>query len=96
MLDCNGKSGRNHGAAVANAATHLNLPAHIFVPKIAGKTKIDLIKATGAQLTVVEGAYVNVLIAAEIFEEETVAMQVHAFDSIETISAQVTLMREWE
>jgi len=89
-------SGGNHGAAVAYAATKLNLPAHIFVPEIAGQTKIDLIRATGAQLTVVEGAYSNALIAAEKFEAETGAMQIHAFDSIETTSGQGTLMREWE
>ena len=89
-------SGGNHGAAVAYAATKLNLPAHIFVPKIAGKTKIDLIQATGARLTIVEGAYANALIEAEKFEKETGAMQVHAFDSIETTSGQGTLMREWE
>jgi|TARA_B110000914_G_scaffold56290_1_gene48885 threonine dehydratase len=89
-------SGGNHGAAVAFAATTLGYPAHIFVPKIAGKTKIDLIKNTGAELTIVEGAYANALIAAEKFEQETGAMQVHAFDSVETTCGQGTLMHEWE
>ena len=46
-------SGGNHGAAVAYAATHLGHPAHIFVPEIAGPSKIALIRSTGAELTVV-------------------------------------------
>ncbi|MAT00112.1 MAG: threonine dehydratase [Rhodobacteraceae bacterium] len=89
-------SGGNHGAAVAFAATKLGYPAHIFVPKIAGTTKIDLIKDTGAELTIVEGAYSNALEAAEAFELKTGAMQIHAFDSIDTTCGQGTLMHEWE
>ena len=47
-------------------------------------------------MTIVEGAYANALIAAEKFEQETGAMQVHAFDSVETTCGQGTLMHEWE
>ena len=49
-------SGGNHGAAVAFAAARLGIPARIFVPEMAGSSKIALIKRTGADLTVVPGA----------------------------------------
>ena len=41
-------SGGNHGAAVAYAAQKLGIKSHIFVPELSGKTKIELIKRTGA------------------------------------------------
>lgn len=89
-------SGGNHGAAVAFAAASLGLPAHIFVPELAGPTKIALIRRTGADLTVVPGAYADALTAALEFEARTGAMQVHAYDSIGTVAGQGTCMAEWE
>ena len=57
-------SGGNHGAAVAHAAARLGIPARIFVPEIAGPSKIALIERTGATLTDVPGAYADALDAA--------------------------------
>ena len=48
-------SGGNHGAAAAHAAAQLGIAARIFVPEIAGPTKIGMIRATGADLQVVPG-----------------------------------------
>ncbi len=48
-------SGGNHGAAVAYAAHRLGHRAHIFVPDMAGPSKIALIRDAGAELTVVPG-----------------------------------------
>ncbi|MEO0746933.1 MAG: pyridoxal-phosphate dependent enzyme, partial [Pseudomonadota bacterium] len=48
-------SGGNHGAAVAYAASRLGHRARIYVPEIAGPSKIALIERTGADLVVVEG-----------------------------------------
>ncbi len=89
-------SGGNHGAAVAYAASRLGHSAHIFVPEIAGPSKIALIERTGAQLTVVQGAYANALEAAQAYEAETGAMQVHAYDAEGTVAGQGTVMAEWE
>jgi threonine dehydratase len=89
-------SGGNHGAAVAFAARHLGHPAQIFVPEIAGPAKIALIRETGADLTVVPGAYADALAAARDFEVRTGAMQIHAYDAVPTLAGQGTLMREWE
>lgn len=89
-------SGGNHGAAVGFAASRLGHPARIFVPEMAGPAKIALIQRTGADLTVVPGAYSNALDAARDHEDKTGAMQIHAYDAPATVAGQGTLMREWE
>lgn len=89
-------SGGNHGAAVAYAAAQLGHRANIFVPELAGPAKIDLIRRAGAELHVVPGAYANAFEAAQAFEAETGAMQVHAYDANGTVSGQGTLSLEWE
>ena len=89
-------SGGNHGAAAAFAARALGHPARIFVPEMAGASKIALIRATGAELSVVPGEYANALEAAQAFEAETGAMQIHAYDAPLTVAGQGTCMREWE
>ena len=89
-------SGGNHGAAVAFAARALGHRATIFVPEMAGPAKIALIRDTGADCRVVPGAYANALDAARVFEGETGAMQVHAYDAPGTVAGQGTLAAEWE
>ncbi|SMC53721.1 threonine/serine dehydratase [Primorskyibacter flagellatus] len=89
-------SGGNHGAAVGFAASRLGHPARIFVPEMAGPAKIALIQRTGAELTVVPGAYSNALDAARDHEDRTGAMQIHAYDAPATVAGQGTVMREWE
>ncbi len=89
-------SGGNHGAAVGYAAHALGHPAHIFVPEFAGPAKIALIRATGADLTVVPGTYAEALAAAKAHEATTGAMQIHAFDAPATVAGQGTLFAEWD
>ncbi len=89
-------SGGNHGAAVAFAAHALGHAAHIFVPEMAGPSKIALIRETGAQLTVVRGEYANALAAAREYEDASGAMQIHAYDAPATVAGQGTCMAEWE
>lgn len=89
-------SGGNHGAAVAYAAHQLGHKAHIFVPEMAGASKIALIRETGAELTVVPGDYSNALNLAQTYEAETGAKQIHAYDAPATVAGQGTCMREWE
>lgn len=89
-------SGGNHGAAVAYAARQLGVPATIFVPELAGPSKIALIRDTGADLHVVGGVYADALSKAREFETRTGAMQIHAYDAPATVAGQGTLMREWE
>ncbi len=89
-------SGGNHGAAVAHAAHRLGHAAHIFVPEMAGASKIALIRSTGAALTVVPGDYSNALQLAQDYEARTGAKQIHAYDAPATVAGQGTCLREWE
>lgn len=89
-------SGGNHGAAVAFAAHALGHPAHIFVPEMAGPAKIALIRDCGADLHVVAGEYANALEAAQAHEAATGAMQIHAYDAVDTVAGQGTCLAEWE
>ena len=89
-------SGGNHGAAVAYAAPRLGFPARVYVPEIAGPAKISLIRACGADLQVVPGAYSNALEQAKAWEEKTGAMQIHAYDAEATVAGQGSCFVEWE
>ncbi|QBF34038.1 threonine/serine dehydratase [Thalassococcus sp. S3] len=89
-------SGGNHGAAVAHAARALGHKATIFVPEMAGPSKIALIRDLGADLHVVPGAYANALEQAQAFEAQQGAMQIHAYDAPATVAGQGTMALEWE
>jgi threonine dehydratase len=89
-------SGGNHGAAVAFAAHRLGHRATIFVPEMAGPSKIALIRSLGADLKVVPGAYAAAFEKAQAFEAETGAMQIHAYDAPGTVAGQGTCAREWD
>ncbi|MEO0820542.1 MAG: threonine/serine dehydratase [Pseudomonadota bacterium] len=89
-------SGGNHGAAVAFAAARLGIPARIFVPAIAGPSKIGLIRRAGADLVVTEGAYADAYQASRAYQAETGALEVHAYDGPGTVAGQGTVAREWE
>lgn len=89
-------SGGNHGAAVACAAATLGHSARIYVPEIAGPAKIALIRAQGADLKVVPGAYAEAATRAAEWQAATGAMQVHPYDAEATVAGQGTVMAEWE
>ncbi len=89
-------SGGNHGAAVAFAARALGHRSQIFVPEMAGPSKIALIRGIGAELTVVPGEYANAMQMAQDYEARTGAMQIHAYDALPTVAGQGTCLREWE
>jgi len=89
-------SGGNHGAAVAHAARTLGHRARIYVPQIAGAAKIALIRAQGADLRIVPGAYAEAAARAAEWRDATGAMEVHPYDAPATVAGQGTLMAEWE
>lgn len=89
-------SGGNHGAAVAHAAARLGQRARIYVPQIAGPAKIALIRAQGADLEVVPGAYAEAAARAAAWRDATGAMEVHPYDAAATVAGQGTVMAEWE
>ena len=89
-------SGGNHGAAVAFAAKTLGHSARIYVPEVAGSTKISLIEAMGADLQIVPGKYADAMVQAQSWEAETGARQVHAYDTVTTVAGQGSLAHEWQ
>jgi threonine dehydratase len=84
-------SGGNHGAAVAYAASRLDLPAHIFVPEIASPAKIELIRACGAEVHITGARYADALAASEAYQRASGAMTLHAYDQVSTLEGQGTL-----
>ena len=84
-------SGGNHGAAVAYAAMRRGVPAKVFVPTVSSPVKIERIRACGAALAIVGERYADALAASEAWSAQTGALQVHAFDQVETLLGQGTL-----
>ncbi|WP_342360168.1 threonine/serine dehydratase [Terrarubrum flagellatum] len=89
-------SGGNHGAAVAYAAQQFGVKARIFVPEISSPAKIAAIKRFGAEVVIGGARYYDALDSCLAYVAESGAMQVSAFDSIETMSGQGTVALEWE
>ena len=89
-------SGGNHGAAVAHAAQKLSVPAHIFVPRISTRAKVERIRASGAALELVGERYADALAASQQFAARSGAMEIHAFDQDETLLGTGTLGKELE
>jgi threonine dehydratase len=89
-------SGGNHGAAVAHAARELGIPARIFVPTISTPAKVERIRAAGAELVVTGERYADALAASEVWAAASGALQIHAFDQVETLLGAGTLGLELE
>lgn len=88
-------SGGNHGIAVAHAARALGHKARIFVPEISPKIKVSAIEARGATVIVGGKLYNDARRACEAYVAETGALEVHPFESWETMAGQGTLALEW-
>jgi threonine dehydratase len=89
-------TGGNHGAAVAFAANRLGKTATIFVPTTTPKAKQDLIASYGARLQLSGNSYDDALEASKAWSAETGALQVHAYDQVETLLGQGTVGLELE
>jgi threonine dehydratase len=89
-------SGGNHGLAVAFAARKLGIPARIFVPSVSAATKRDRIRELGADLVISGERYADALAASREFAATSGAMEIHAFDQVETLLGQGTVGLEIE
>ena len=89
-------SGGNHGVAVALAASKLKIPARIFVPSVSSPSKQKRIRDLGVELVVGGERYADALEASRRWIAESGAMEIHAFDQIETLLGQGTLGLEIE
>jgi threonine dehydratase len=74
----------------------LNVPATIFVPTVAATTKRERIRELGATLVVGGDRYADALTASREFAAQSGALEVHAFDQIETLLGQGTVGLEIE
>jgi threonine dehydratase len=84
-------SGGNHGFAVAFAARQLGMPAAIFVPTVASPMKIANIRSCGAKLVIEGDRYADALAASRSWSAKSGALELHAYDSVETLLGQGTL-----
>jgi threonine dehydratase len=84
-------SGGNHGAAVAYAAQQRGVPARIFVPTVSSPAKIERIRSYGADLVVIGERYDNALAASREWAADSGALEIHAFDQLETLLGQGTV-----
>ena len=73
-------SGGNHGAAVAWAARTRGYEANIFVPTISSPAKVDRLRSYGATVHQVGAVYSESLEASRVFEAESGATSIHAYD----------------
>ena len=89
-------SGGNHGVAVAFAAQKLRVPAKVFVPTVSAQAKQDQIRRLGAQLVIGGERYADALAASQRWVESSGALEVHAYDQLETLTGQGTLGLEIE
>jgi len=81
-------SGGNHGLAVAYAAQQLRIAATVFVPSVCAATKQERIRSLGAGLVVGGELYADALAASKRRAAETGALEIHAYDQVETLLGQ--------
>ena len=84
-------SGGNFGLAVAYACRHLGHRAEIYVPSTSPASKIDRVRAEGAEVRVIKGYYDDAAAAARARHAETGALAMHPFDQLEVVAGQGTI-----
>jgi threonine dehydratase len=89
-------SGGNHGVAVAFAAQRLGHRATIFVPSVCSPAKLAQISHHGAQVQIAGDRYADALAASQVWQRDTGALEIHAFDQVETLLGQATVAAEFE
>ena len=89
-------SGGNHGLAVAWAARRLGVESEIFVPTVSPAAKVEKLRALGATVRVTGDLYADALGACRIRQAETGALDIHAYDHLDTIAGAGTIGMEIE
>ena len=89
-------SGGNHGAAVAYAARALGVTAEIYVPSLTPAMKVARIASYGARVVQTGATYAEALAASRVRQQETGALEVHAYDHPDVLAGQGTVGREFE
>jgi threonine dehydratase len=89
-------SGGNHGLAVAWVARRLGVPCEIFVPEVSPQAKVDKIAKLGATVNVGGALYDDALAACRVRQADTGALDIHAYDHLDTIAGAGTIGLEIE
>ncbi|HZI95940.1 MAG TPA: pyridoxal-phosphate dependent enzyme, partial [Actinomycetales bacterium] len=84
-------SGGNHGLAVAWAASRLGVPATVFVPATAPASKVEPLRALGADVRLVGERYSQALAASLEHQVASGALAVHAYDEPAVVAGQGTV-----
>jgi threonine dehydratase len=87
-------SGGNFGLGVAYAARELGHHAEVFVPETSPQTKVDRIRALGAEVHVVPGYYADAYAACEERAFDTGALFMHPYDQPAVVAGQGTIGQE--
>lgn len=87
-------SGGNHGLAVAWVGRYLGVPAEIFVPEVSPPAKVAKLHELGATVNVVGALYADALAACRQRQLVTGALDIHAYDHVDTIAGAGTIARE--
>ncbi len=87
-------SGGNFAKAIAHAASHLSVPAHLFVPDSSPREKLEALSAYGATIHVIAGMYPDALAASVAFADEHGGVFAHAYDQPEVVAGAGTVGME--
>jgi len=74
----------------------MRVPAKIFVPTVSSLAKQEQIRRLGAELVIAGERYADALAASQQWIESSGALEVHAYDQLETLTGQGTLGLEME
>jgi threonine dehydratase len=88
-------SGGNHGVAVAFAAHKLGMRAKIFVPTVTSAAKLARLRECGADIELGGDRYDDALTASRRWVAEAGALEIHAYDQVETLLGQGTVGKEF-
>jgi len=78
-------SGGNFAFAIGHAAAQLGRRAHLFVPSTSPPAKVDRVRDTGAEVTVVDGYYHDCLDASRRHVSAHGGLFAHAYDQEEVV-----------
>lgn len=81
----------NHAQGLAFSANLFGIEAKVFVPSLAPKYKIDMIKSRGANVVIVDGVFDDAKEAVLKFAEKSGAIYIPPYDDIDIIAGQGTI-----
>ena len=87
-------SGGNHGLGVAYAAANAGVPATIFLPSSTPASKVEKLKARGADTRIIGAVWDEANAAALAFAREQGAAYLHPFADAAVIAGQGTIALE--